>query len=257
MAALGLLPALNLPVEQVVEMHSILLQKGTEGEQQAALTSLANVNAPEAHAVLVTQMQALIDGKIAPAAQLELLAAAEKAATPELKILLTSYDNAKDKNNPLDMYREALQGGSVENGMKLFRYHNSAQCVRCHIVGKRGNLVGPKLTSIANKLSHEQLLEAIVAPGARIAPGFGRVTAVMKDGQRIEGQFEAETASGITLVTADKTHQLANADIATIEPGVSGMPPMGLLLSKAEIRDILAYIATLKGQEEHEEASGH
>lgn len=257
MAALGLLPTLNLPVAQVVEMHTILLQKGTEGEQQAALTSLANVDAPEAHAVLVSQMQALIEDKIAPGAQLELLTAAEKAATPELQALLATYEQSKDKNDPLAQYRETLFGGNADQGLNLFRYHNSAQCVRCHIVGKRGNLVGPKLTSIANHLSREQLLEAMVAPGARIAPGFGRVTAVMKSGERIEGQLEAETNTNITLVSADKTHVLANSDIANIEPGVSGMPPMGLLLSKAEIRDILAYIATLKGQEEAEEVSGH
>jgi putative membrane-bound dehydrogenase-like protein len=253
MAALGLLPTLELPVKQVVDMHQILLDKGTVGEQQAALTSLVNVNAPEAHAVLATQMQALVDNKVAPEVQLELVTAAEKVATPELQALLASYENSKDKSKPLEVYREALYGGDLESGINLFRYHSSAQCVRCHIVGTRGNLVGPELTSIANTLTHEELLQALVDPAARIAPGFGRITAVMKDGQRIEGFFESETPTTMTVVAADKTHQLTKADVVKTEATASGMPPMGLLLSKAELRDIMAYIATLKGQEEEAE----
>lgn len=250
MAALGLLPTLDLPVQQVVEMHQILLTNGSIGEQQAAYMSLANVKAPEAHAVLAEQMQALSAGKIDPAVQLELITAAENAATPELKTLLSAYEDSKNQNDPLDLYREALQGGNAENGRNLFLYHNSAQCVRCHIVGTRGNLVGPELTNIGNTLSREQLLEAMVAPAARIAPGFGRITAVLTDGQRIEGFFEAETATEITLVAADKTHQIKKSQIADTEATVSGMPPMGLLLSKTEIRDILAYIVTLTGEGE-------
>lgn len=249
MAALGLLPTLDLPADQVVDMHKILLEKGTFGEQQAALISLVNVTAPEAHKVLEEQMQALIKGKIAPEVQLELITAAEQAGTPELKALLTSYENAKDQSKPLEVYRESLVGGDIERGLRLFRYDSSAQCVRCHIVGKRGNLVGPELTSIANRLTHEQLLEALVDPAARIAPGFGRITAVMSDGQRIEGFFESETATTMTLVAADKAQQVAKADVVNIEAAASGMPPMGLLLSKAQLRDVMAYIATLDGSE--------
>lgn len=253
MAALSLLPTLDLPIKQVVDMHVILLEKGTVGEQQAALTSLVNVSAPEAHKVLEAQMQSLVENKVAPEIQLELVTAAEKVATPELKALLATYEASKDKNKPLEVYREALYGGNLQNGINLFRYHSGAQCVRCHIVGKRGNLVGPELTDIAIRLNHEQLLEALVDPAARIAPGFGRITAVMKDGQRIEGFFEAETPTTMTLVAADSTHELAKADVVKTEATASGMPPMGLLLGKTELRDIMAYITTLKGQDEEEE----
>lgn len=252
MAALNLLPTLDLPVKDVVQMHSILLDTGSVGEQQAAYISLANVDAPEAHQVLEQKVQDLIAGKIDPAVQLEVITAAEKAGTDVLKTLLADYESRKDANNPLDKYREALFGGDVQAGQSLFRYDSAAQCVRCHMVGHRGTMVGPVLTSIGNILTREQLLEAMVAPGARIAPGFGRITAVMPDDTRIEGFFEAETATHITLVAADKTHRLAKAEISRIEPGVSGMPPMGLLLNRAQLRDLVAYLVTLKGEEEIE-----
>lgn len=253
MAALSLLPTLDLPVTDVVEIHRILLDTGSIGEQQAAYISLANVDKPEAHQVLVQKVQALIAGEIDPAVQLELITAAEKAATAELKTLLADYEGRKDPNNPLDKYREALLGGDAMAGQNLFRYNTAGQCVRCHMVGHRGNLVGPALTDIANTLSREQLLEALVAPGARIAPGFGRITAVLATGDRIEGFFEAETATDITLVATDKTHQLAKTGITRVEPGVSGMPPMGYLLDRAQLRDLVAYLVTLTGEEEEEE----
>lgn len=176
MAALTLVPNANLPAQQAVEIHSLLLKNGSIGEQQAALTSLANVKAPEAIAVFKDQMHQLIEGKIAREVQLELITAAEKMNTPELTELLTTYQNTKDKTKPVEMFREALLGGDAKQGMNIFRYSNTAQCVRCHKVGSSGATVGPNLTTIAKTLSREQLLEALVEPGARVSPGFGPVS---------------------------------------------------------------------------------
>lgn len=252
MVALAILPELNLPVAQVVEMHDLLLQKGTQGEQQAALLSLAKVKAPEAELVFRKQMQLLIEGKIAPQVQLEVITAAEQLGTPELQKLLAEYESKKDLNNPLDVYRESIYGGDVAKGVALFRYSNTTQCVRCHMVGSRGNKVGPDLTTIATRITPDQLLEALVAPAARIAPGFGRVTVVMKNGERIEGSFDAESKKDVTVTANNETKTIALADIEKLEfGGISPMPPMGLGLTKAELRDLVAYLSTLK-QEEHE-----
>ncbi|MDO8343478.1 MAG: HEAT repeat domain-containing protein [Cellvibrio sp.] len=175
-AALALVPELNVPAQQVVEMHSLLLKNGTTGEQQAALMSLANVKAPEAIAVFKDQMTQLIAGKIAPEVQLELITAVEKIKAPELIELLSTYQNSKDKTKPVDMFRESLLGGNPEQGKNIFLYSNTSQCVRCHKVGGSGASVGPNLTTIAKTLSREQLLEAMVDPGARVSPGFGPVS---------------------------------------------------------------------------------
>ncbi len=90
------------------------------------------------------------------------------------------------------------------------------------------------------------MLEALVSPSARIAPKFGRITAVLKTGERIEGAFDAETNTTITISSNDKTHTLNRTDIAKIETSTSGMPPMNLLLDRMQIRDLVAYLATLK-----------
>nr|WP_324260142.1 HEAT repeat domain-containing protein [Cellvibrio fontiphilus] len=203
MAALALVPELDLPVTQVVEMHNLLLKNGTTGEQQAALLSLVNVDAPEAVAVFKDQMQQLIDGKIAPEVQLELITAVEKINKPELTELLTAYQNSKDKTKPLDMFRESLKGGDPEKGMAIFRYSNTAQCVRCHMIGTRGANVGPNLTTIANTLSREQLLEALVDPGARVAPGFGPVSGMPPMGMLLKPDEIRDVVAYLSTLTRE------------------------------------------------------
>jgi len=203
MAALAMVPELDLPVQQVVEMHSLLLKNGTTGEQQAALLSLVNVEAPEAVAVFKDQMTQLIAGKIAPEVQLELITAVEKIKAPELTELLTTYQNSKDKTKPLDMFRESLYGGDAEKGMNIFRYSNTAQCVRCHVVGVRGANVGPNLTTIAKTLSREQLLEALVDPGARVAPGFGTVSGMPPMGMLLKADEIRDVVAYLSTLTEE------------------------------------------------------
>lgn len=249
-AALAMVPTLNLPAAQAVEMHQVLLEKGTEKEQQAALVSLANVKEPEAHQVIEAQMRLLIEGKLPRGLQLELVTSAEKIGTPALTALLAEYEATKDASKPLEVFQEALYGGDEMRGRMIFRYNGTAQCVRCHVVGQRGSMVGPELTSIAHVLTREQILEAMVDPAARIAPGFGRITAVLSSGERVEGFFESETATTMTLVAGDDTRVVKKADVAKVEAAASGMPPMGLLLNKSVLRDLVAYLTTLQGQDE-------
>src|SRR5690606_32042961 len=130
MAGLAMVPDLNMPVDQTVAMHRLLIEGGTPGEQQAALLSLANVEAAEAEALFREQLQLLIEGKIALEVQLELITAVEKLDSPALKKLLADYEAGKDSNNPLDVYRESIYGGDPQKGLVLFRYSNSTQCVR-------------------------------------------------------------------------------------------------------------------------------
>ncbi len=75
----------------------------------------------------------------------------------------------------------------------------------------------------------------------------------MKDGIRIEGSFDAENKNDITVTSNNKTHVISRNDISKLEfGGISPMPPMGQGLSKAELRDLVAYLSTLVKEEEPE-----
>jgi len=45
-----------------------------------------------------------------------------------------------------------------------------------------------------------------------------------------------------------KSTRIDAADVKERSPVVSTMPPMGLILSKRDVRDIVAYLATLKAK---------
>ncbi|MEZ4904720.1 MAG: c-type cytochrome [Spirosomataceae bacterium] len=119
--------------------------------------------------------------------------------------------------------------------------------MRCHVVGGTGGAVGPPLTYIADVLTREQLLQALVEPSARLAPGYGSVSLTLKDGQIVNGILAKETPEELTLTTSDAEPLVIPVGrIAKRENMPSGMPPMGGILSKREIRDVVEFLANLK-----------
>jgi mono/diheme cytochrome c family protein len=75
---------------------------------------------------------------------------------------------------------------------------------------------------------------------------------VLKTGERIEGSFDAETKNDVSITANNKAQTILRSNIEKLEfGGISPMPPMGLGLTKAELRDLVAYLSTLK-EEVHE-----
>jgi putative heme-binding domain-containing protein len=149
----------------------------------------------------------------------------------------------------LTQFASTLFGGDKQTGSNIFYTNGSAQCIRCHIVNRKGSNVGPDLSDVGQKYSTEYLLEALVNPGATIAPGYGTFNLTMLNNQVISGLFYAETETTITLGKEDeelKTYQ--KSEIKNIQRPASGMPPMNYILTKPQIRDLVAFLGTLKGK---------
>jgi putative heme-binding domain-containing protein len=107
--------------------------------------------------------------------------------------------------------------------------------------------VGPNLKGVASRLTREQLLQALIEPSARIAPGYGSTNFVLTDGQEVSGSIISETADEIQLKTNDaEPLRIAISRVKSRENLPSGMPPMGSLMSKREIRDMVEYLSSLK-----------
>jgi quinoprotein glucose dehydrogenase len=95
--------------------------------------------------------------------------------------------------------------------------------------------------------TRDYLLESLVKPNAKIAPGFASITITKLDGSSVagtlmkadKGNYEVKIPDG-TIVTV----QAADIDRAT-EP-VSGMPTMEKALTHREMRDLIEYLMTLK-----------
>lgn len=90
--------------------------------------------------------------------------------------------------------------GDSKAGAAVFRNNSGGpNCIGCHQIGDEGRQVGPPLTTIANKLSREQLFEAILTPSAAILMSFELWIVRTKDGDIKTGIKSEETDDHITL----------------------------------------------------------
>ena len=105
-------------------------------------------------------------------------------------------------------------GGNARRGQQVIQAP-AAQCTRCHNFGRGAAVnVGPTLVGVGGKLTREQLLEALVDPSARIAPGFGVVQVTLKNGEKYFGTLKEETDSHIVVDVSPTSRRIAKRDIA-------------------------------------------
>ena len=251
MSALRLLPDLDLPDVRTAELLASVLGRQTAEEQQAALEALGALRSAPSDSVLGEQLERLLAGDVRPELQLDLVEAVEASGDSTLVGRLAQYRAAQPTDDPMAAYRVALEGGDPDLGSQIFYRHEAAQCVRCHAVGDWGGGVGPNLTDVATVLSREELLQALVDPSARITPGYGTVAITLEDGQTLSGMVRSETDSLLVLETSEgETRQVAKADVAQRYDAASSMPPMGSILNRRQLRDVVAFLATLDGMSE-------
>lgn len=150
--------------------------------------------------------------------------------------------------------------GSPARGGELF--HGKGACTACHIVQGVGVGLGPELTEIGAMRGGDHLRESLVDPGAslpervvvwepRSFSTYAVVEARARDGREIVGQRVNEDSFTIQLRDADgELHSLRKGDLVSLEkpPGRSAMPGYGDLLEPAEIDDLVAYLASLRGE---------
>lgn len=226
-----------------------LVAKGNNDDKKAAFRALANLKHPSADQLLAEQLKALAANKVPAAVQLELVTAAERRDSAEIKSLLAEREKTlAATNDPLAPFRVALQGGDRMRGERIFRNQPTLACIRCHRAGADGGDAGPDLADIGRKMSREQLLEAVLKPNATIAQGFDTIVLTLKNGTSAAGVVASETADTISLRNAEnKLVEIKKSDIAKREGAPSGMPEIyGTILTKREVRDVIEYLATLR-----------
>jgi putative heme-binding domain-containing protein len=104
------------------------------------------------------------------------------------------------------------------------------------------------LNGIGGKLNREQLLESLIDPSARIAPGFGVVMLELLEGKTLNGVLEEETNTSLRVKMggAQPDTVILKEHIVSRKNAASSMPDMKQLLSRREIRDLVSFLSTLK-----------
>lgn len=248
--ALETVRGLDVPPESKAAIMGSVLESGTVEERQSAYQMLGQMKSAEANSILSAQMDMLISDDLDSEVELDLILAAESTEGESVNKKLQMYQAEKDRTDSVSVYRESLYGGSADDGQRVFYQNAAAQCIRCHVVDGEGSNVGPDLSDVGSTLTRRQLLESMVNPGARIAPGFGSVTLTRSDGSTVQGMLVAETDEEITVKSGDSEHVVDKTDIEERKNSPSGMPAMGTVLSRDELRDLVEYLTTLNGVSE-------
>ena len=244
--AVGLLSQLDIAKDKLPGIVDPIFSVGSTREQQAVLRALADMPADKTTPVLSTLMNKLKNDKLSKEVQLDLFEAVEKNGNQALTAQVEALH--ANQEDPLAAYAEALYGGDRRAGWWLFNTNPTAQCVRCHAINGQGGEVGPDLTAIGAKLTREQILQALVDPSARIAPGYGVVSLTLSDGQTVTGILMEETPKELTLKTsAAEPLEVEVSRITKRDNMPSSMPNQGLLLNKREIRNLVEFLVNQKG----------
>ena len=219
-------------------------------ERQAAWDALSSIDGEAANQLIQEGLQSYIAGNLPPDVWLNVIEAAEGRASQSDRAKLAEFETQIAATDSLAEYRDCVIGGDAQAGSKLFFTKTELSCVRCHKVGDTGGEVGPKLTEIGKHKDNRYLLEAIVNPDAKIAENFETVVLLTEDDELISGILRKETDTAIELMDADG--KLISVDAETIvsrKKGKSSMPADLIKhLTRRELRDLVAYLSSLKGQ---------
>lgn len=249
--ALDLLPKTDMPKETMVTLLSDVVKTRTTEEKQAALLTLGSLRAENAGKVLDTLLTKLSEGKLSPEIQLELSEAIDSTGSEALQNRYAQISAALAPDDSLAAaYNGVLAGGDVNKGRNIFFRDQTAQCMRCHSFNDYGGNAGPRLNGVAARLTNEQLLQALIEPSARIAPGYGIVSLELQNGKDIAGILQQDKENAIVLKVGDRPDTVIMKEhIARQSTAPSSMPPMRYLLTKRQIRDLMSFLTTLKEDE--------
>jgi quinoprotein glucose dehydrogenase len=230
------------------EKLAATLQNGTTGEKQAAFAALGALKTPAADNVLEKWLDRLIAGQVPKELQLDLLEAAGKHSSPAIKQKVAKYEASKPKEDVLVSYEECLFGGNPEAGKKIFFERADVQCLRCHRINGQGGDVGPDLSHVGAQKDRRYLLESVVFPNRQIAPGYEGIMVTLKNDESYAGVFKSENDNELVINTPQSgLVTIKKKDIETRQKSLSPMPEgMAQILSKRDLRDLIAYLSTLK-----------
>lgn len=246
-AALELLTEQN--PEEAAPTLAETLQSGSVRAQQTALRLLGQIDNPASHQSLAKAFERLDSGKLPKSLVLDLLEAAEDSGTGKLKAMVTAYrDKQASVGSKLAAWSDCLEGGDVDQGKTVFFGRAAASCRRCHKINGSGADVGPDLSTIAKEKDRQYLLESIVDPNAKIAKGFETTIIVDIKGKIHAGIIKEENDEVVKLMSPKGAIiSVATDDIDERAKGLSGMPAdLTKNLSRREVRDLVAYLSTLK-----------
>lgn len=248
-AGLSLLAQTSLPNDQKVSLLTDIIKKRTLSEKQTALLTLGGLEGSKDLPVWKTIFSDFESGALPEGTWIELEEAIEATNSADLKSGFDALLEKKAGGETWKKYAGALAEGNSRRGRNIFFENQTAQCIRCHAYDDMGGNAGPALDAIGKILSKEELLIALVEPSKRLAPGYGVVSLELSSGEKVTGTLMEDKKDSMKVKVGAETKEYLKKEIKSSQLAASSMPPMGELLSKREIRDLVSYLTNLRRSE--------
>ncbi len=240
--------AARLPAGETVAELVRAAAAADVGERQTAIDLLGSIDDPAATSAVTALVEGLRSRRDG-ATELEVNEAAARRLGQEVADRLAAERVATAlEGDSTTAWRDCLDGGDAARGRALFFGKVAVSCVRCHRAEGIGGDVGPKLDGIAKEKARDYLLEAIVAPDAKVADAFRTTVLVTDDGRTVAGIVTGEKDGILSLKNADGS--VVEVALDTIEDRASGpssMPAdLAKKLTRRELRDLVAWLSSLR-----------
>jgi len=246
-AGIGFLKKMNISQELMVFLLSEVIQTKTIEERQESLQTLGKLSIKNTRPVFESLLHQMETNQLPPDILLELSEAIDSSRATDLISRYKSASGKLSKDALTAAYAGALYGGDAEKGKRLFFKGEVTQCIKCHAYDDKGGNAGPRLNGVAKRLSRQLILESLINPSARLAPGYGVVNVTLKNGQSIGGILESENNKSIVLKAGNNQKQvIAKNEISKRENAASSMMEVKDYLTKKEIRDLVGFLSTLE-----------
>jgi len=136
--------------------------------------------------------------------------------------------------------------GDPDEGRRIFR---TLDCGLCHNVHGEGPVLGPDLSLAAASLSETELVEALLAPEKRIAPGFEMRVFEENSGRQSRGW--SEDRKGGRILVRDRAwnrFEIPEGELLFewIAEGAHGSSCAGADGAITDVSDLIAYLRSLK-----------
>ncbi|QDV59087.1 PVC-type heme-binding CxxCH protein [Rosistilla oblonga] len=247
------------PSDALTILERKLQQTDVIAVKQACIAGLGKIANRDADAILQRLASQLLDESLPSELSLDVYQAVQSRAEDaapmrsiqeSLSRQQTERAAALKLGDTADQIKFAFsgQGGDAERGKQIFQTNLRAQCSRCHRIGKRGSNIGPELTKIGKQRDLNHLLRAVVAPSADIEPKYFTQVVLLLSGQAVKGSIKSENDDEtIVIDSSGKEIKISSDEIEEIiDQKVSLMPDMTEALSPQEVRDLVAFLNSLK-----------
>jgi putative heme-binding domain-containing protein len=138
--------------------------------------------------------------------------------------------------------------GDAARGKAIYQERG---CASCHVLEGVGRAYGPDLSNIGAQRGPGYIKQALLEPSARVPDGHVVVTAKPKDARSVRGVRVSEDVFWVYVRDqGGKIYRYWKSDLEALEreAGASLMPAYGAQRSATEVDDLVAYLASLRGQ---------